>query len=188
MKIGIDIDGVILNTENEFRVKAELYDLLVLHKNGQVNNSHWAQNRYDWTQEEIVDFRNQYLMKASKQSSLMPGAKEVIKLLQQDGHELIIITARGGFIKEMKDVVEERFIQEGLTFNKYYWKIEDKLTICKQEKIDVMIDDRPDICKAIAKEKIRALYFRDVNRDKVKENEYLKEVNTWGEIYRQIHR
>lgn len=88
----------------------------------------------------------------------------------------------------MKDVIEERFRQEELTFNKYYWKIEDKVEVCKQERIDIMIDDRPDICEAIAKEKIRALYFRDVNREKLKENEYLKEVNTWGEIYRQIDR
>ena len=28
MKIGLDIDGVIYNTENSFRYKAELYDLL----------------------------------------------------------------------------------------------------------------------------------------------------------------
>lgn len=37
MKIGIDIDGVILNSENLFRVKAELYDLLELNKNGVIN-------------------------------------------------------------------------------------------------------------------------------------------------------
>ena len=50
-----------------------------------------------------------------------------------------------------------------------------------------MIDDRATICKAISDNRIRALYFRDVNREKLEENEFLKEVNNWGEIYRYIY-
>lgn len=187
MKIGIDVDGVILNTENTFRVKAELYDLLVLHKNGQVNNLPWAQLRYDWTEEENKQYMDTYLMQASKEAPFIPGAKEVISMLQKEGHELIIISARGGYIEEMIDVALEKFRQEELVFEQYCWKTEDKLLACKQAQIDVMIDDRGDICKEIAEAEIKTLYFRDVNRKKMEETPYLKEVNTWGEIYRKIY-
>lgn len=187
MKIGIDIDGVIMNSENVFRVKAELYDLLELHKQGQVNNLAWAQERYDWTGEQVKEFQDKYLLEASQEASLMAGAKEVIQLLQNQGHELIIITARGGYIEEMRHVIEDKFQEEGLTFAKYYWKTIDKLQICKQENIDIMIDDRADICEEVAKAEIKTLYFRDVNREKIEKTSYLQEVNTWGEVYRKIY-
>lgn len=118
MKIGLDIDGVIYDTENAFRCQAELYDLLELHKKGTVNNEFWAQYRYDWTEEQQEEFKSKYFLKLSKDANLIVGAKETIELLKKDGHELIIITARGNWIKE---------------------------------------------------------------------NEYLKEVNNWGEIYRYIY-
>ena len=187
MKIGIDIDGVIYNTENAFRYKAELYDLLELHKNGTVNNEFWAQSRYDWTDEQQKELKRKYFVKLSKEANLMPGAKEVINLLKKDAHEVVIVTARGGEMKEMRSVMEKTLQEENLTFLKYYWAVEDKAEICKKESIDVMIDDSPIICKVLAKNKIKTLYFRDVNREKLEENEYLKEVNNWGEIYRYIY-
>ena len=43
MKIGLDIDGIILDFERTMRVYAELYDLLILRKNG-VKNSNEIDN------------------------------------------------------------------------------------------------------------------------------------------------
>ncbi len=188
MKIGIDIDGVILNSENEIRLKAELYDLLILHKNGVVNkNGFLDEERYDWTKEELNEFRQNNHVQLTKECEFMPGAKEIIKLLHKEGHELIIVTARGITIKEMRNVAEEKLKEHNLYFDKYYWATENKLKVCEKERIDVMIDDRASTCKNLAQNKIKTLYFRDVNREKLEENEYLKEVNNWGEIYRYIY-
>ena len=38
MKIGIDLDGVVLDTEKQFRNAAELYDMNILKKNSLINN------------------------------------------------------------------------------------------------------------------------------------------------------
>ena len=38
MKIGIDLDGVIFDSEKDYRVYSELYDLLDLHKNSKKDN------------------------------------------------------------------------------------------------------------------------------------------------------
>ena len=126
-------------------------------------------------------------MEASNNSYPMPGAKDILEMLTKDKHKLIIITARGLSIKGMKEAAEEKFREFNLKFDKYYWKVENKLDICKKENIDVMIDDKASICKLTSENKIKTLYFRDVNRQKLEENEYLKEVNNWGEIYRYIY-
>ena len=187
MKIGIDADGVILDYERVVRAKAEIFDLLELKGNGVVNKEeHHFQKIYNWSETQILDFINKFFMESNKVTPLVAGAKEVINYLKQDGHELIVITARGGFIEEMKDAAEEIFAKNNLTFDKIYWKADDKLSICQKENIDVMIDDYYVICEEISRNKIKTLYFRDKDMKKLQENEYLKEVSNWGEIYRYI--
>jgi uncharacterized HAD superfamily protein len=187
MKIGIDIDGVILDYERILKTYGDLYDFIELKKDGIVNrNEHYLRNRYNWTEEERMDFVNRYFLELSKITPLVPGAKTIINMLKKEGNELIIISARGGMIEEMKDVALEKFEEENLTFNKYYWKQEDKLKVAKRENIDVMIDDSYDVCKKLSSNGIRTIYFRDKEMKLLEQNEYLKEVSNWGEIYRYI--
>lgn len=107
-------------------------------------------------------------------------------MLQKEGNELIIISARGGMVEEMKDVAIEKFYEENLSFNKYYWHQDDKLEIALQEQIDFMIDDSYDVCKKLSESQIKTIYFRDKEMKKLEQDEYLKEVSNWGEIYRII--
>jgi len=187
MKIGIDIDGVILDYERVLKTYGDLYDFIELKKNGIVNrNEHYLRNRYDWTEEERMNFINKYFLKLSKLTNLIPGAKDVINMLQNEGHELIVISARGGMIEEMKDVAIEKFIKEKISFNTYYWKQDDKLEVAQKEQIDFMIDDSYDVCKKLSENGIRTIYFRDKEMKKLEQNKYLKEVSNWGEIYRYI--
>lgn len=187
MKIGIDIDGVILDSEREFRIRAELYDVIELKRNSIIDNREMkAQQRYSWTQEETDEYIAKEFLAVSRECNFMPGAVKVINLLKQEGHELIIITARGGIIKEMKNVAEERLKEKGLIFDKYYWACEEKLEICKKENLDIMIDDYYKTCKQISDNKIRTFYFRESSNYELEENKYLKEVHNWGEIYRYI--
>ena len=187
MKIGIDIDGVILDYERVLRTYGDLYDFIELKKDGIVNrNEHYLRNRYNWTEEERMNFINRYFLELSKQTSLIPGAKDVIHMLQKEGNELIVISARGGTVKEMKDVAMKKLQEEGISFDKYYWKQDDKLETAKNENIDIMIDDSYDVCKKLSENQIKMIYFRDKDMKEIKENEYVKEVSNWGEIYRYI--
>ena len=49
-----------------------------------------------------------------------------------------------------------------------------------------MIDDSYDVCKKLSSNGIRTIYFRDKEMKLLEQNEYLKEVSNWGEIYRYI--
>lgn len=187
MKIGIDIDGVILDYQRVLNTYGDLYDFIELKKDGIVSkNELYLRKKYNWTDEERMNFVNKYFLKLSKQTHLIPGTKDVINMLKNEENELIIISARGGMIEEMKDVAINKFEKEGLSFDKYYWKQEDKLDVAKKEKIDVMIDDSYDVCKKLSSNGIKTIYFREKDMKKLEENENLKEVSNWGEIYRYI--
>lgn len=187
MKIGIDLDGVVIDSETTFRTYEEIFDIVDLNSNNLIDREEPKfQHRYNWTKEEQEKFINKYFMQVSKESNLMSGFLGVYKLLKQEGHELIVITARGGFIKQMKDDAIRLLKENNIEFDKYYWEQDDKLDVCKKENIDIMIDDDHRIIKKLSENKIQTLYFRDTNLKKLEETKYMHEVNNWGDIYRYI--
>ena len=188
MKIGIDLDGVVFDSEKEYRVYSELYDIIDLKKNSKINNKELKfQKRFKWTQEEIQGFIEKYHKQIVVKSNYMPGAKEVLKLLKAEGHILVLITARGGINKDMIKITKERLKNEGMDiFDKSYWATENKDEVCVEENIDIMIDDSNDKCESIAKSKIKTIYLKDAPSYDLKENNYIKVLYNWGEIYRYI--
>ncbi len=187
MKIGIDLDGVVIDSETTFRTYEEIFDIDILKGNNLINRKEPKfQSRYNWTSNQEKEFIEKYFLKVSRESGLMSGFIAIYDLLEKQGHEFVVITARGGYVKEMKDDAIRLLEENNIKFDKYYWNVEDKLEICKKEKVDIMIDDDWNIIKKIAENKIRTLYFRDTNLMILEENKYIKEVNNWGEIYRYI--
>ena len=191
MKIGLDLDGVVFDSETTFRTYEELFDI-ERNQNKLIDRSEPKyQKRYSWNENEMKEFEKYYL-EISQSSPLMPGFKKVYELLKKDGIELIVISARGlcGSGNEMQCMEDDakRILEEnGIVFDKYYWKQGDKLEVCQKERIDIMIDDDYHIVNTLASNNIKTLYFRDINLKELDETEYIKEVNNWGDIYRIIH-
>lgn len=188
MKIGIDLDGVVFDSETDYRVYSELYDLLELKRNSKINERELAfQKRFKWSEEEIADFFQKYQKKIVEESNYMPGAKMVLSMLKEEGHELLIITARGTVNEKVIEWTEKRFKNDNMNiFNKTYYKVVNKEEICKKENIDVMIDDSNSNCKKISESKIKTIYLKAAPSYDMEENEYLKVLYNWGEIYRYI--
>ena len=185
MKIGIDLDGVVIDSETTFRTYEEIFAIEELNNRKIINREEPKyQGRYDWTLEEQDKFNKKYLLKAAQESNLMSGFLAIYKKLKEFGFELVVITARGGYVEEMKDDALNLLKKNNIEFDKYYFKIKNKLEICKKEKIDIMIDDDYKIIKQISSNKIKCLYFRDTNLKKLRESKYVHEVNNWGDIYR----
>lgn len=185
MKIGIDVDGVILDYEKGLFAAAEIFDLEKCRGNGKIHlNEFFVQNRYDWTEQEKEKFIKEDFKRVSIEAPIMPKAKYVLGKLKEMGHELILISARGTEEESLINIVIERFEKENLKFDKSYWKKQNKLEICQAEKINCMIDDKPETCLKMAENKISTLYFRGMRGYDLEENEYLKEVSNWGEVYR----
>lgn len=188
MKIGVDLDGVVFDSEKLYRVCTELYEVLDLKKNTiKDNKSRLFEERYGWNEIETQNFIDKYHEYIVKNANFMPGAKEVLKRLKEDGNELIIVTARGQQESKYIKITEEIFKENNFEiFNKYYWGVTDKAKICKEENIDIMIDDYNRNCEELAKAKIKTIYLKDAPSYEIEDTEYIKTLYNWGEIYRYI--
>ena len=186
MKIGIDLDGVVFNTEILWTVYAELYDTLELKRNSMVSpDEARVQEMYNWSKEEEQKYFDKYVY--VNDFDLVPGAKRVLDILHNDGIELIVITARGKTNPKQKEWAIDKLEKEGIKFDKYYFESTEKVDLCLKEKIDIMIDDNYYICKKMSKKGIKTLYFHSMNRKHIKNDKNIHEVYNWGEIYRYIH-
>lgn len=188
MRIGIDLDGVVFDSEKEFRVYSEIFDMIDLKQNSKTDNRKLKfQDRFQWTQKETEDFLKKYHKQIIEESNFMPGVKRILKLLKEEGNSLILITARGGINKDMIKITEERLKESGMDiFDKYYWATENKEEVCKKENIEIMIDDFCKNCESIANSKIKTIYLKDAPSYDLEENKYIKVLYNWGEIYRYI--
>ena len=183
MIIGLDIDGVLLDTEREYLVEAELFDIKLGKNHLKDKTKFIEERRYSWTKEQRKEFEEKWI-KVAKRANFMPGAISIIKMLRKEGHEFVILTAR---TKDNKIFTIKEFEENHLKFKDIFFEVEDKAKACKENNIDLMIDDNWKNCLATSESKIMTLYFRDVNMKRLEESKYLKEVNNWGEIYKYIY-
>ena len=194
MKIGIDLDGVVIDSETTFRTYEELYDMEILKSNNLVDREEPKfQARYNWTKEQQKEFTKKYFLKVSKESGLMSGFIGAYNYLKSQGHQFIVITARGltpdgTFMKEMEDDAKRVLQENNIVFDKYYWGQGDKLEVCQKENIDIMIDDDWKIIEKLSNNNINTLYFRDTNLKILPDSNYITEVNNWGDICRYINK
>ena len=186
MKIGIDIDGVILDFERTMRTYAELYDALILKKDGVKNKDEFSYlNRYDWTEEEKNTFINNYLVYVTINSTpLIPLAKTMLEIFDKENIEYCFITARGLIKKETKDAVINVFNRNNIDTSNIYFGVSNKVDMCKKLGVDYMIEDNPNTCKALIDNNIKTLYFRDKESEIISDSENIHEVSNVGEIVR----
>ncbi len=185
MKIGIDLDGVLFDSERYYRARGELFDI---ENGGKGELNYHSQDVcavYDLTGEKRERFLDLYLDQIQLESPFMSCAVEVIKKLQQEGHKLVIITARGALAENEIDISMKRFEEAGLKFDGLFFRSSDKAKVCQDEKVDVMIDDNLKHIKAVAAGGIKCLFYRELWVEKY-DNENVIEVKNWGEIYRNI--
>lgn len=182
-KIALDLDGVVFDSENLYRVYTEIYDVDKLNGDNLVDNTKRIfQKRYNWNEDEFTKFYNEYSNEILSSSNLMPGADIVIPKLLKD-FDIIIVTSRGD--NEIKYATDkfDKINLEGVTiFNNEHHKIDRLIS----ENVDYVIDDDEDICMNASLKGITALYFKNNASNKLEDTNNLKTVHNWGEIYKYI--
>lgn len=182
-KIALDLDGVVFDTENLYRVYTEIYDVDYFKGDSIIDNSKRIyQNRYNWSEEECQKFYSKYACEVLKNANIMTGADIVLEKLRQKNYEFIVVTARSD-----NEIIYARHFFDQLKLNiKIFNNEKDKIEKLKEEQVDYIIDDDDNICIESSKNKINALYFKNNASGSIEENEYLKIVHNWGEIYKYI--
>ncbi|MBQ8844460.1 MAG: hypothetical protein IJ008_00415 [Clostridia bacterium] len=185
MNIGIDLDGVVFDTETYFRAYADLYDLEINGGGLKDKSQGKVQNRFAWSKEHMDNYLYNYVEPIEEEAPFMPLVKIVLKKLKELGHKLIVISSRGIIDPNGMEIANRRFQEEGLEFDKILSGQESKLEFCKHEKIDVMIDDLYEHIDYLSNNGIKCFYFRSKGMKKV-DRENVIEVDNWAQILKEI--
>ncbi len=180
MRIGIDIDDVITETSIAVKEYIEKYD-----KDGDMMNHIEEVMRGDMPTQNIKDFFKNESSKIFKRVKLKPNASQVIEKLINSGNEIFIITSRGD--PKMKGTTEctlEYFRNNNIKYTKILFNSFEKAKICKENKIDLMIDDSEKYCREILKENIKSILFTSEINKTIPTK--IERVNNWLELEEKI--
>lgn len=179
-KIALDLDGVVFDSENLYRVYTEIYDVDFMKKDSLIDNEQRIyQKRYSWSNAEKIAFYDKYAKTVLSTANFMAGADIVLPKLDKE-FKFVIITSRD---KLTTQYALDKLKQIGLCIEVFYGETE-KINRLKSENCDYIIDDYMDICLNAAKTGIKALYFKNAAARKIISTDYITTVNNWGEIYK----
>ena len=92
MKIGIDIDGVLID-DDQYRLDT-MAKYCFENNLPRIDYPYKYESKCKWNDETKKDYRNQYYFEYVKNAPIRRYASEVIKKLHDDGHKIVIITGR----------------------------------------------------------------------------------------------
>ena len=179
MRIGIDIDDTMTETSDYLRpYVAEFFNLDI---NYLEDNNISYSNLPEELRSRSLEFAKTYYDKVIVDTPFKPEVSEYIDKIRELGHEIIVITARD---KNMYTDEYKTTSQELEKHNIHYDKLIcdfDKATICKEEKIDLFIDDSIPNCTRVNEVGVEVLVFNSNINKHIKTN--LHRVYNWKEVY-----
>ena len=188
MKIGIDIDNVISNFNDEL-LKEYLKHDKELRNTGIINIDVFIRyGMFDWTEKEETEFYKNSIERIAIKLKPIHRATETIKKLKEDGNEIIIISGRNnGEYNNPYKLTEEWLAKYNIVYDKLIltnaYNKEEKANVCKENNIDIMIEDSTQTAVNIEKVGTKVLFM---NTRYNKNNENFEKVSNWKEIYSKI--
>ena len=188
MKIGIDIDNVISNFNDEL-LKEYLKHDKELRNTGIINKDVFIRyGMFDWTEKEETEFYKNSIERIAIKLKPIHRATETIKKLIEDGNEIIIISGRNnGEYNNPYKLTEEWLAKYNIVYDKLIltnaYNKEEKANVCKENNIDIMIEDSTQTAVNIEKVGTKVLFM---NTRYNKNNENFEKVSNWKEIYSKI--
>ena len=193
MNIGIDIDGVLTDIEQwqidtASKFYYEKHNMTIKNPKGYYSNQLFEmENEYD------DEFWSTYFKDYSNNVEVRRYASEVIKKLKEDGNTIYIITARCGYSyggkailtnEESNETVRKWLKKNDIYYDKLIFSPEDKLEICMQNNIDLMIEDKPENINRIST-KIPVICFNAGYNEKCNGMNIIR-CYSWYDIYAKI--
>lgn len=185
MVIAVDLDGVLFDTEEYFRTYAQIYDLKFV-KNGLKNAKEMnVFDRFGWDKEIANDFYEKYTAEVLNNAPIKAGAKYVLNELKNMGHNIICVTLRGFYRQCEIDITERRLKKEGIKFDKVFYSQNNKLKVCLEENVELIIEDSHKNIRLLSKNNIKCLHLKGAGLKSVRHKNVI-EVQNWGDILEKI--
>ena len=115
-------------------------------------------------------------------------ASEIINKLKDEGNEIYIITARHGeeriSTEEIQSITKNWLEENGVIYDKLIFSPEDKLETCLNNKIDVMVEDKPANINKLSTKIPVVCFHSGYNEDCHGDNIYT--AYSWYDVYHKI--
>ena len=171
MKIGVDIDGVLINTLAFMREEGSKFVAKVQEGKMQNPNAYETIKMFGWSKETDKKFWKENIFDYAKNSKILPDAKESIENIKKQGNEIIILTARMFSAQlnnkgtRMRNTVKEWLKKNQIEYDKILFAEKEKGEYCKEYGIDIMIEDCPENIRKLSKDIPVICYHWPYNED-----------------------
>jgi uncharacterized HAD superfamily protein len=190
MIIGIDIDDTLTDIRDEVGAEALKYakslnkeideKKVVWDKN---NNGSSFKERYNLNYDELLYFFGNIQEKITKKAKPREDVVEVLKNLRKDGHKIYIVTARDSeFHNDPYGLSKTWLDKNNIEYDKLIVDARDKAKVCKEQNVDLFIDDKLSNCQGVSNEgivTIRITNYTDPHQNIINKK-------NWKEIYEYI--
>lgn len=159
MRIAFDIDDTIAKFTDKMMQYAQIFDKQESKtKRGIIDYKNYiTQGMYDWTDDEKERYLAEGIYKSIPLLRPINEAIGLIRALKKEGDEIYFVSARGydGYsrISQTKKWLKEHDIP----YDKLIAGNQDKTEALKENKIDILIDDRKQCCEMAEKAGIMAI-------------------------------
>ena len=188
MRIGIDIDNVISNFNEELLEEYIKHDKQ-LRNSGIINEKadYIRRGMFDWTEIEEQEFYKNNIERIAKNLKVKEDAKKYIDKLKEEGYYICIITGRdNGEYQEPYNMTKEWLDNNLIKYDKLIltdaYNKKEKAVKCLENNIDVMIDDSVGNCKCCIENNIKT-FLMDTPYNRFTD---IPRVNSWKEFYEVI--
>ena len=190
MNIGIDIDGVLQNVGDFIFDYGSKY-CFNKNINFNINDSEYNEKDiFGISSKEAEEFLKTYLVQYVTSYQPRDFAVEVIKKLKENNNNIYIITARNEYgLPDDEEGNMQKLTKEWIKKNKIYYDeliftSEDKRKVCKENKIDIMIEDSPTNVKELSE--IIKVFCYDNPYNRGIEGKNITRVYSWYDILNKI--
>lgn len=193
MKIGIDIDDTTFLTIKSMLKYADIFEEEISGEPtnrdnfGLLKNRYYLKALYDWNEEIKFAFFDKYYKNVLEECIMFPNANKIIQKLKEEGNEIHFITARLMNIKncDTETITRNSLDKFNIPYNTLNLHISDKLTFCKDNGIDLLIEDSYETCRELTDNGIKSILMTTKMNSNI-ENGDIVRVNNWDEIYEEI--
>lgn len=199
INIGFDADGVIFDTE-VFQLSSKVqryikrrYNLNIIDENG-----YGIKDVYGCGEKAEIAIWSRFIFEYSLKYQPRLWMKETITKLRNEGNKVFIITSKACALeKSFRGFVVRTLFEIGLKMHGIYVdgieycslenSAEDKLLVCKQKKIDVMVEDKWENIQKLSKELyVLCMDTRNNAGNEFSQNVY--RVNDTNDVYVHIQK
>lgn len=190
MIIGVDIDDTLTDIRDEVGAAALKYaqslnkDIdetkVVWDKN---NNGSSFKERYNFNYDELLYFFGNIQENITKKAKPREDVVDVIKKLREDGHKIYIITARDSeFHNNPYELSKTWLNKNNIEYDKLIVDARDKEKICREQNVEIFIDDKLSNCMQISNENIVTIRITNYTE----QHQNIVNKKNWKEIYEYI--